>query len=372
MHTILFDVDGVFLKEERYFDASALCVWEILGSENYLGLGLDFHLPVAESTIRNIRDMVFDCNRVLNFIKSRGINSNWDMVFLQVSYQLVRGLIQLDQKQVAESYLREPFTRESLQELGAKFREIELKPDYPAFVQGFADSRAQKHELFSVFNQMIETHFQMECNFFSRNSSLWNLCQRAFQEWYIGEELYVQETKIPLIQSGKRGFLKDEIVLAPVDRLQSLLQRLQEKGYTLGIATGRPNLETRVPLSEIGVLKYFDLNRVVTASDVLAAEQKYPQYAPLAKPHPFCYLEALYGKQTDILELLTLDLPLPNVEDILIVGDSLADYYAAKAIGCKFAATLTGLSGEKARASFEALDTDYILQDVLEIENLLL
>ena len=36
--TVLFDVDGVLLSEERYFDASALTVWEILYSDNYLGL----------------------------------------------------------------------------------------------------------------------------------------------------------------------------------------------------------------------------------------------------------------------------------------------------------------------------------------------
>lgn len=31
--TILFDVDGVMLSEERYFDASALTVWEFLCNE---------------------------------------------------------------------------------------------------------------------------------------------------------------------------------------------------------------------------------------------------------------------------------------------------------------------------------------------------
>ncbi|MDK8290252.1 MAG: hypothetical protein QP784_13155, partial [Staphylococcus lugdunensis] len=35
MKSILFDVDGVFLSEERCFDVSALTVDELLHSENY-------------------------------------------------------------------------------------------------------------------------------------------------------------------------------------------------------------------------------------------------------------------------------------------------------------------------------------------------
>jgi phosphoglycolate phosphatase-like HAD superfamily hydrolase len=369
MRTVLFDVDGVFLSEERYFDASALCVWELLGSPRYIGLDLDFHLPVTESTIRRIRDQVFDSNHVLSFIKSRGINSNWDMVFLQVSYQLVRGLIELGNRSFAMEVLTEPFDAAKMQEIGQKLRSISYQPDYAAFVSGFSGSSAQKHQLFDVFNQMIEAHYGISCDFFKRNSSLWGICQRAFQEWYIGEELYRTEVDLPLIQPGKPGFLKDEIVIAPAEKMVALVERLRTHGFTLGIATGRPRLETHVPLQEIGLLQHFDLNRVVTASDVLHAEQTHREFAPLSKPHPYCYLKALFTKDYEDGSLLNMTLPLVDVQDVWIVGDSLADYYAAKAIGCKFAATLTGLTGKAARKSFEALDTDLILEDVLELEH---
>ncbi len=38
MKKVIFDIDGVLLSEERYFDVSALTVWEILYSPVYMGL----------------------------------------------------------------------------------------------------------------------------------------------------------------------------------------------------------------------------------------------------------------------------------------------------------------------------------------------
>ena len=38
MKKVIFDIDGVLLSEERYFDVSALTVWEILYSPAYMGL----------------------------------------------------------------------------------------------------------------------------------------------------------------------------------------------------------------------------------------------------------------------------------------------------------------------------------------------
>src|ERR1700730_7745787 len=163
MQTILFDVDGVFLSEERYFDASALCIWEILGSENYLGLESDCHLPSQEQTIRTVRELVFDQDQVLQFMKSRGINSNWDMVFLQVSYQLVRGLIQLDSKSLVEEFLVESISRDTLQFIGQQIRMKRFQPDYASFSSAFEPYTANKHELFQVLNEMLEKHFHMSC-----------------------------------------------------------------------------------------------------------------------------------------------------------------------------------------------------------------
>ena len=43
MKAILFDVDGVFLSEERCFDVSAITVAELLSSPDFLNCDIDIH-----------------------------------------------------------------------------------------------------------------------------------------------------------------------------------------------------------------------------------------------------------------------------------------------------------------------------------------
>lgn len=371
--TILFDVDGVFLSEERYFDASALCVWELLGSRQYLGLDLGFTPTPDEPTIRRVRREVFANDRVLSFLKSRGLNSNWDMVFLTFSYQLILLLEQLARRDrsFVRDVLRGPIDRGVLQEIGARARGLGFVPRYDAFVDAFAPSPAVKAELLFHLNEVAARGTGVETEIFSRNSALWELCREAFQEWYLGDERYEETTGRPTSQPGKRGFLEDEIPLAPPDALRDLLASLRRRGIRLGVGTGRPTTETVVPLSALGLLSFFDPDAVVTASDVLAAERAHPDAAPLAKPHPYTYLKALFGKSTPDEVVLRTALPVGEADAVLIVGDSLADLLAARRIGCRFAATLTGLEGARARAKFVEHGADYILEDVTQLVTLL-
>src|SRR5699024_9437434 len=80
MTTILFDVDGVFLSEERCFDVSALTVEELLYSPRYLNLdGRKFRTDYTNEEISRIRSTIFADDRVLKRFKEAGLNSNWDM-----------------------------------------------------------------------------------------------------------------------------------------------------------------------------------------------------------------------------------------------------------------------------------------------------
>ncbi len=370
--TILFDVDGVILSEERYFDASALTVWEMLHSDAYLGLGGDTFDPTPEEpVIRSVRETVFAKDQVLTFIKSRGINSNWDMVFLAFSYQLIRLCEKLQSVKSTEvkGLLSEQIDRDRLAELRewAKEYAADFAIDYAAFTADFAKGPAQKAELLTYLNQIAKERCGVETSMFSRNSDLWTLCQETFQEWYLGDLRVNASIGRESYQKGKKGFLSDEIPIVDPAKLREILLQLKQKGLVLGIGTGRPTIETHVPLSELHLLDLFDPNRVVSASHVLEAETAYPEQAPLAKPHPYCYLKGLAGLESDDRAVLSQQLPIANPDEVLIVGDSLADYLAARAIGCKFAATLTGLSGQSARATFEKERADYILNDVSEI-----
>jgi phosphoglycolate phosphatase-like HAD superfamily hydrolase len=79
----------------------------------------------------------------------------------------------------------------------------------------------------------------------------------------------------------------------------------------------------------------------------------------------------LLGKETSVQECLNTSLPLENAERVLVVGDSLADLLAARQLGCRFAAVLTGLSGKDARSDFEKHDAEYILDTVLDLKGIL-
>ena len=84
MKKVIFDIDGVLLSEERYFDVSALTVWEILYSPAYMGLPSerdDFNADrITEGQIAGCRSVVWGNDALLSWLKARGINSNWDMV----------------------------------------------------------------------------------------------------------------------------------------------------------------------------------------------------------------------------------------------------------------------------------------------------
>src|SRR5699024_8273309 len=56
-------------------------------------------------------------------------------------------------------------------------------------------------------------------------------------------------------------------------------------------------------------------------------------------------------------------------EDIIIVGDSVADYYCARAIDATFLAPLTGLTGVDIKDTFTELEVseDCMLKDVLDV-----
>lgn len=96
MKSILFDVDGVFLSEERCFDTSALTIEALLKSEHFLGLDKSFKLnTLSDETINNIRSKVFNNDLILNRLKSMGLNSNWDMLFVVFCIHFILSLIHI-------------------------------------------------------------------------------------------------------------------------------------------------------------------------------------------------------------------------------------------------------------------------------------
>lgn len=370
---ILFDVDGVFLSEERCFDASALSVWEMLNGSHFLALGPEkVTARPDDDAIRQIRQEVFDNDRVLDWMKSKGINSNWDMVFLTFSAQLLLLLKHAfsDDPEAARRVLEKPVTAETLEQIRRQSgdRLTGFQPDFAVFPELFNDHpNLTKHELLTHLNAVAERWFGFPVTQFSRNSSLWELGYSVYQEWYLGDQLYEETEGKQARFKGKVGFLQQEIPLKEPVELIRFLKELKQKGVTLGIGTGRSLLETQVPFETLGLWGEFDHQHVATATDVIEAEGKFPDQAPLGKPEPYTYVKALMGRDATAEDCLRQHLPLANGNEILIVGDSVADLLAARKMGCHFAAVLTGLTGEEARGKFEELKADYIFRDVLGV-----
>lgn len=370
------------LSEERYFDASALTVYELIYSPEFLDLD-SASLPKFTTSLTNeqislVRDEVFHQNQVLQAMKLAGINANWDMVYLQTSLQLLcllRAFRAIGSKLALDKLfdtIRETgWCQRTLKRIGLLRREyaIEFRPSLEYYLHEFRACRS-KGELFA--------HLDRELNRvwvgtgilpFSHENRLWTLCKDVFQEWYLGDEYRTDSQRV---SRGKSGFLREEIALIPPEELSHIFKACVDRGLTIGIATGRPSVETYVPLESFEWLPFFEKERITTASDVLYAEQTCDT-GPLSKPHPFSYVRS-YLAEPRPEEVLLHPLPLQSADgaSTLIVGDSVADCLAAKAMGARFAAVLTGLDGDSARSTFEELDADFIWHDVRGVLSALL
>ncbi|BCJ86875.1 HAD family hydrolase [Effusibacillus dendaii] len=351
--TVLFDVDGVMLGEDTYFNATSQTVHELIVTERFLGQSPSEPNPDKQRVAEIRRHVLGDRDEVLDFLKGRGVNSNWDMVYLLTVHTLLRNLKEATDKEWARELCRRGVTLADFAEIK---RNVAITPSFEYFTADFP-AGLEKHQFLQYLNQFAKEWVGADTQYFGRSSQLWEETRQIFQEFYLGDG------------KQKPGYLDREEPIVPGEELQALLKWLAEKGVVLGIGTGRPTTETLIPLGALGVLNYISKERIATASTVLEAEEEVPAAAPLAKPHPFSYLRALRGAGPSHAELLQEKLPLER-PDVLVVGDSLADLLAARALGVSFAATLTGHEGERARSMFEAHGADHILKDVREVASL--
>ncbi|HET6871494.1 MAG TPA: HAD hydrolase-like protein, partial [Sporolactobacillaceae bacterium] len=225
----------------------------------------------------------------------------------------------------------------------------------------------EEPDLFKRLDQLAEVRLGRPTTRFSSREPLWSLCQTAFQEFYLGSQLSEELSGVPSIDPLKPGFLEDEIPLLEPPALKALFESLKHAGYSIGIGTGRPTVETEVPLRQLGLWELFESERIVTASDIENIKKEHPEWGPLSKPHPLTYLIGFFKGEPDLETIFKMPRPIEKAETLLIVGDSLADLLAARAIGAQFAAVLTGLSGKEARSTFEKHQADFILNDLSEL-----
>jgi len=125
--------------------------------------------------------------------------------------------------------------------------------------------------------------------------------------------------------------------------IKEILHHLKDKGYPIGIFTGKGRTASLITLGKLGVDQYFDL--IVTGDDV---ENHKPSPEGIQK------FVNHFGLKP---------------ERILMIGDSVSDVIAAKEAGIKIASVLWDSYGSK---EVKTLNSDYYFYSVEELREFLL
>lgn len=327
--TVLLDMDGVITSEEVYWNAASLTVHEMLSSRLYFG---DESLDPAQMTekLAVLRKEAFCDDAVIRHLKNKGVNNNWDLSWIVISGSLVHNT--------------------------KNFEKIfEWIKTLPPVKDGLYTAVAEVLEG-AGFNKETAAH----------HGGIWTKIQYAFQEWFLGSELFPAHWNSPTLQPGKPGLTFSEEPLVDKSRLVTLLRELGET-KRLGIGSGRPLVEAETPLFSWGVYDFFTKDAIITYNHILEAQSAIDNRLSLAKPHPYMFLRGVFGTRYSDNALLERQVDTEPCKKTLVIGDAGCDLFAAKSAGCDFLAVLTGIEGEKARGFFEENGADYILHNILDL-----
>lgn len=323
--TVIFDMDGVITSEQNYWNCAALTVWEYLKWNR----GDKIDTEYAEKNVSKIRPLVFCGDRLIEILKSKGVNSNWDLGYVVVLLAWICG---------GKGY-------------NGDFSDVlKMAEELPDNILGAYDDLAKR--------ACEKTGF--DYGWTRRTGLMWRAMVDLFQEWFLGDELNSHAS----LHGKKSGLLYNEQPIVDKDRLSKMLGLLS-KSRRLCTGTGRPYIEMIRPIESWGIKEYFAPDGLCNYDHVVAAEKSLKSNA-LTKPHPYMFLKALYGTDYDDKRIADGDYDKDKIKTALVVGDAGADILAAHAMGADFCAVLTGINGKAARGYFEKQHAEYILNNVLE------
>ena len=365
--TIIFDMDGVITSEQNYWNAAALTVYEMFASDRFFGTR-KVNVRLSSQEISDIRKIVFVEDKLISLLKDRGVNTNWDLAYvvicamLLLTAELQEGEVGSSNENVVSKLICKVLG--CIEEEGDKIIQFAAYGDIYNF---FLETKHKGFELYDFLTQKLSALSGLSTEYFLRNGRLWNICQDVFQEWYLGGKAYFNTYGKDSGEPEKPGLMYSEQPVIPLEALIEVITTLYKSGIRLGVGTGRPFIEIDEPLTAWNLKQYFDPNAYVTYTEVMSAEKELEAYldgTSLAKPHPYVFLKAIYGKDYDDQALISGQYDKTKIEKCLVVGDAGSDIMAAKAIECKFAAVLTGVSGKRAEAYFRDMNAEYILDDI--------
>ena len=369
INTLIFDLDGVITSETKYWNTSRLTAWELICDRNYLGLTNYFdHSPDVETRLTDVGDNVIPKSFIYE-LKSRAINSNWDLTFFVCCLHFVGIFQQLQQEQstsLSNILQNNNLTLEQqLQGIGELLRSSNYQRQISdnAIAEFWQETKSLTGAaVLNYVNTFITKKLGQHFSFFDPKGALWELCYNNFQAWY----------------EGRKGYdLPDDETVTDLASIDKTLKALSDSGrFVLAIATGRPRNEVIEPLTTLGILKYFDDTRIVTYDEVIAAESRIAtdNKIKLGKPHPFILYKAIYPQES-VENLSSDEFKISNPETIAYIGDAGSDVVAAKKAGVFFIGVLTGFAEgeaiEKKREMLINLGCDVVLDSVLDLPKFL-
>ncbi len=376
MKKVIFDVDGVLLSEERYYDVSGLAVWEILYSRDYMGIPTERDVfdaqRITDGQIAMIRSQVWGEDRLLSYLKSHGINSNWEMVHADLITVLWLFCREYKRRTGGEVLRLVLHTEGDCRKAGLLLAGLPIPQaeDVLALWRKVIPEDTKGPDFFAALLAAMKETFGEVPSWAPLGGPLWNIHVAAFQAWYLGDDEFIRQNgKMPW-SSGKKGFLREEIPLAPAPAVRSLFQRLKEAGWAIAVATGRSRNEMTIPFKELGWYDQFDPLYLATATDAEEAARRL-HTGSLDKPHPFIYECAMYGRRPEAYAAYVKGDCEPSPDDeVWVVGDSYSDVLGARAAGANIIGVLTGLEGDKAAPIFEKAGAPFVKR-VTDIESVL-
>jgi phosphoglycolate phosphatase-like HAD superfamily hydrolase len=424
---LILDMDGVITSEGAYWDVAGLVVRDILESPAYLRLSPPDYTPIADIFYQRLRRASRSDRRkylppeLITSCKTRGINSNWDLAYLVVGLYIaplfapfsmfhqalfaelhdskIDDAKEINGNDPNRNLLKDAFSPiwDRLQNKASnnEWHKYLRLQDLHLWSEWFRNRKCTIAPVNNIAMRIIDDFHPDVCGIklleelnklldddaagripiFGRKTVLWEECRDLFQQWYLGEELYQKTYGSTFAFTPKTGLIHNEEPLHGQPKTHAALSSLCDAGFKLGICTGRPRMEIITPLEKWDMLKYFETDRIVTHDDVDQAESELSNIGiknNLGKPHPFPFMQSIRPGQSaeDIYQ--QCDAPLPDRNKILIVGDAMADIWAAKKIDCPCAALLSGALGESGRKDFEETKPDIICKDILELTGLLI
>ncbi|HLL79757.1 MAG TPA: HAD family hydrolase, partial [Ktedonobacteraceae bacterium] len=371
---LVFDLDGVITNEAAYWDAAGMTLHELLYSPRYWDIGRQdntpYHPAVSAAETRRVSRAIFPESEIVA-LKARAINSNWDTCFTAACFHLIEVLARLPD--LAGVLPLRPWEAQWNAALRAHLSRA--RTYQPEQVQGFdrldeAPFRGYLGiELMNRYDLYASERLGIPISgAFARLGPFWDFCRDLSQEWYMGDELYTKTYGHAPAQTGKPGCIHFDEPLLPPYEIRATLETLRERGYKLGIATGRERQEALYPLHKYNLLTCFDKQHISTYDDVERAEailRSRGDEAQLTKPHPYPFLYALDHSVEHDPGAARASAPF------IVVGDSTSDILGGRAAGALTVAVLTGARTAEARELLARSQPDFTIDDMTVLPALL-